>query len=174
MKTFFDWMIDIAALPVCIGVVLALLDFLRACQRWGGNGRWLTFDKDFRWRFGLLYIGALLVELVASLVFHSGTFTAYLVALAIALLQAGLFVLGVLLIDTVLRIPSYIRHALSKRSHPQVSVEPARETTGAVLDPVDREIDTLLKATLQADLDLKGARPKHNERGLGHNDHRNQ
>jgi hypothetical protein len=81
IKSFFDWLIEIAALPLCVGVLLALLDFLRAHQRWGGNGRWLTFHNDFRWRFALLYIGALLVELSTSLVFHSGTLTTYLVAL---------------------------------------------------------------------------------------------
>ena len=174
IKTFFDWVIDIAALPLCVGLVLAFLDFLRACQRWGGNGRWLTFDNDFRWRFALLYIGALLVELVTSLVFHSGTLTAYLVALAIALLQAGIFVLGVFLIDTILCTPSRIRRALRKRSHPSVRVEPAGDTTGVAFDPIDREVDTLLKTALQADLGSNSPVHKRDERGRRLNDHRNQ
>jgi hypothetical protein len=174
IKTLFDWVIDIAALPLCVGVVLALLDFLRAQRGWAGNARWLTFGAEFWWPAGLLYIGALLVELSTSLVFHSGTLTAYLVALAVALLQAGLFVLGVLLIDTIFRTPSRIRRALSKRSHPSVRVEPARDTTGVAFDPIDREIDTLLKATLQADLGLNGAVHKRDERRRRLNDHRDQ
>ena len=174
IKTFFDWLIDVAALPLCVGVVLALLDFLRAYQRWGGSGRWLTFDNDFHWRFALLYIVALLVERATSLVFLSGTRTGYLVALAVALLQAAIFVLGVFLIDSILRTPSGIHRALSIRSHPRVSVEPARDTTGAAFDPIDCEVDTLFKATLQADLGPKGAGHNRNERGRRLNVQRDQ
>jgi hypothetical protein len=163
IKTFFDWVIDIAVLPLCVGVVLALLDFLRAYQRWGGNGRWLTFDKDFWWRFALLYIGALLVEVSMLLVFYSGILMAYLVALAVALLQAGIFVLGVLLIDSILRTPSGIRRILSSRSHPQASVEPVRDPTEVAFDPIHPKVDTLLKAALQSDLGPNGAEHKRDE-----------
>jgi hypothetical protein len=120
----------------------------------------------------LLYIGALLVELGTSLAFLSGTLAAYLVALAVALLQAGIFVLGVFLIDSILPTPSGIRQALSNRSHPRLRVEPARDTTGVAFDPIDYEIDTLLKAALQAELGLNGAGHKRDERRL--NDHRDQ
>src|SRR6266540_3333478 len=145
IKTLFDWLIDVAALPLCVGVVLALL-----------------------------YIVALLVERATSLVFLSGTRTGYLVALAVALLQAAIFVLGVFLIDSILRTPSGIHRALSIRSHPRVSVEPARDTTGAAFDPIDCEVDTLFKATLQADLGPKGAGHNRNERGRRLNVQRDQ
>ena len=174
IKTFLDWVIDIAALPLCVGVVLALLDFLRAQRGWAGKARWLTFGAEFWWPAGLLYIGALLVELATSLVFHSGSLTAYLVALALALLQAGIFVLGVLLMDTILLTPSRIRRALSKRSHPSVRVELARDTTAAASDPIDREIDTLLKTALQVDLGPNGTGHKRDERARRLNDHRDQ
>jgi hypothetical protein len=174
IKTSFDWVIDIAALPLCVGVGLALLDFLRAYQRWGGNGRRLIFVNDFRWRLALLYIAALFVELGTSLVFHSATFTGYLGALAVALLQAGILVLGVFLTTSILRTSSGIRQALRNRSHPRVSVEPARDATRVAFDPIDREVDTLLKAALQAELGLNGAGHNHNERGRRLNDHRDQ
>jgi hypothetical protein len=174
MKTLFDWVIAIAALPLCASVILTLLDFLRADQRWGGNGRWLTFDNDFRWRFALLYIGALLVELATSLVFHSGTRTAYLGALTVALPQAGIFVLGAFLIDYIPHSPGSIRRALSNCSLPRVSVEPARDTSGAAFDPIDQVVDTLLKAALQAELGPNGTGHKPDERGRQLNDHRDQ
>ena len=164
IKTLFDWAIAIAALPLCASLVLVLLDLLRAYLGWGGNGRWLTFDKDVRWRFALLYIVALLVEVVTLLMFHSGALTAYLGALAVALLQAGIFVLGVFLIDTILRIPSGIRRALSDRSHSRVSVEPARDTTRTSFDAIDHEADTLSKAVLQGGVGSNGTGHKPDER----------
>jgi hypothetical protein len=53
-------------------------------------------------------------------------------------------------------------------------MEPARDTTGATFDTANCEVDTLLKAVLQADLDPNGAGRKYNERGRWLNDHRDQ
>jgi len=95
--------------------------------------------------------------------------TVYLDTLAVALLQAGLFVLGVFLIDSILRIPKGIRRALSYRSYPRVRVEPARDTTRVGFD---RAVDMLLKAELQAEPDLHGAGHKYDERRRRLNDYR--
>jgi hypothetical protein len=104
-KTFFDRVIAIAALPLCVGVVLALRDFL---------------------------------------------------------------------LDVILKASISIRRALSNRSHPRVSVEPARDTTGAACDPIDQEVDTLLKAALQAELGPNGTEHKPDGRRRQLNDHRDQ
>jgi hypothetical protein len=176
MKPFFDWVIDIAALPLCVGIVLALLDFLRAYQRWGGNGRWLTFDSDFRWRFALLYIGALLVELLTSLVFYLGTFSGYIAALARALVQAGIFVVGILAIDSILRTLGRLRSILTRHSRRGVTVVPtssarAPDTTGDIADLMESDLDMLLRTALQADLGTESEAHHPHHLRQRHDDH---
>jgi hypothetical protein len=104
-KTFFDRVIAIAALPVCVGVVLALRDFL---------------------------------------------------------------------IDLILQTSISVRQAPRILSLPWVSAEPTRDTSAAAFAPIDREIDTLFKAALQAELGVNGTGRKHYERGRWPNDHPDQ
>jgi hypothetical protein len=144
----------VSAVPFGIGAVLTLLDVLRAWRGWAGRRRWLTFAGHFATSFGFLYLGALIVLIIPSLVLRTLPFGAYLAALALALLQAAVFVVGVLVVDMLLRGLAKAGGLLGRPLAAQVAAAPPNPA-----DPDDAAIDALLRIGVQAQVRGEVAAP---------------
>ena len=92
-----------------LGVGLVMLDALRARQGWGSQRRFLTFADQVKLRLVGIAIGTLLVALTVAVLFRSATTGAYLIALVLAILQTLCVILGIFVLDTILRTPALIR-----------------------------------------------------------------
>ena len=92
-----------------LGVGLVILDALRARQGWGSRRRLLTFADQVRLRLVTIAIATLLVALTIAVLFRSDTTGAYLMALLLAAVQTLCVIFGVLVLDTILRLPTLIR-----------------------------------------------------------------
>jgi len=91
-----------------LGVVLVTLDAVRALRGLGGRRRFLTFADQFKLRLGFVTLAALLVALTIAVLFRSTTTGAYVMALLFAAVQTLCLILGVLVLDTLLRVPALI------------------------------------------------------------------
>jgi hypothetical protein len=105
-----------ALLAFGLGVVLVMLDALRARQGWGSRRRFLTFADQVKLRLVTIAIITLLVALTIAVLFRSATTGAYLVALVLAIVQTLCMILGILILDTILRTPALIRGLFRSRA----------------------------------------------------------
>lgn len=99
-----------------LGVGLVILDALRAHQGWGTRRRFLTFADQMKLRLVTIAIATLLVALTIAVLFRSATTGAYLFALVLAIVQTLCVILGIFILDAILRAPALIRGLFRSRA----------------------------------------------------------
>lgn len=98
-----------ATVAFSIGVVLVLFDAIRALRGWGGRRRWVTFADQMKIRLATSAIAILIVAVIIAILFRSATAGAYAFALLLAAVQTLCVILGILVLDSILRVPTLIR-----------------------------------------------------------------
>jgi hypothetical protein len=105
-----------ALIAFAIGVVLVMLDAVRALRGVGGRRRILSFGDQMKFRLMTFALTTLIIALTIAVLFRSATTGAYAVALVLAIVQTVCVILGIFALDVVLRTPALIRGLFRSRA----------------------------------------------------------
>lgn len=107
-----------ALIAFALGVVLVMLDAVRARRGLGSRRRILTFADQMKVRLATIAVVTLIIALTIAVLFRSATTGDYAIALVLAVVQTVCLILGIFVLDIILRTPALIRGLF--RSHAQI------------------------------------------------------
>jgi hypothetical protein len=99
-----------------LGVVLVMLDAVRALRGFGGRRRILTFAGQMKFRLATIALVTLIMALTIAVLFRSATTGTYAIALVLAIVHTVCVIVGILTLDSMLRTPALIRGLFRSRA----------------------------------------------------------